>query len=198
VGRRRLGRPVVRALLASCFVLRSERLLLRPWREADLASFATLNADERVMEYFPATLTRAQSDALAITLSKHIEERGFGLWAVEAPNVSPFVGFVGLHVPTFEASFTPCVEVGWRLAREAWGRGYATEAARAAIADGFRRLQLAEILAWTVPANTRSRRVMERLGMQRSQADDFDHPRLPAGHRLRHHVVYRLSAAVST
>jgi ribosomal-protein-alanine N-acetyltransferase len=173
-------------------VLRSERLLLRPWREADLAPFAALNADERVMEYMAATLTRAESDALATTLKNHIEEHGFGLWAVEVQGLSPFVGFVGLNVPTFEAPFTPCVEVGWRLAREAWGRGYATEAARAAIADGFQRLGLKEILAWTVPSNIRSRRVMERLGMLRSPDDDFDHPRMSEHHPLRRHVVYRI------
>jgi RimJ/RimL family protein N-acetyltransferase len=173
-------------------VLRSERLLLRPWREADLAPFAALNADGRVMEYMAATLTPADSDALATTLKNHIEEHGFGLWAVEVQGLSPFVGFVGLNVPTFETPFTPCVEVGWRLAREAWGHGYATEAARAAIADGFQRLGLKEILAWTVPANIRSRRVMERLGMLRSPDDDFDHPRMPEHHPLRRHVVYRI------
>lgn len=143
------------------------------------------------MQYMPAVLARGESDALAAQLGAYIETHGFGLWAVEVPGVAPFVGFVGLHVPTFHARFTPCVEVAWRLAREAWGRGYATEAARAAMADGFGRLGLEEVLAWTVPANVRSWRVMERLGMRRSPDDDFDHPRLPEGHALRRHVVYR-------
>jgi RimJ/RimL family protein N-acetyltransferase len=173
-------------------MLRTGRLLLRPWCDSDLAAFAALNADPQVMEYLPSMLGRAESDALAARLRTFIESRGFGLWAVEVPSSEPFVGFVGLHVPDFEAPFTPCVEVGWRLARTSWGRGYATEAARAAVDDGFGRLGLTEILSWTVPANERSWRVMERLGMRRSPAEDFDHPKLAEGHPLRRHVLYRL------
>ena len=116
---------------------------------------------------------------------------GFGLWAVEVAGGPPFIGFVGLAVPRFEAHFTPAVEVGWRLAREHWGRGYATEAARAALDYGFGTVGLEEVVSLTVPANTRSIAVMERLGMTRDPADDFDHPRLPEGHRLRRHVLYR-------
>ena len=172
--------------------LRTDRLLLRPWREADREPFAALNADARVMEYMPSVLSSERSDALAAELSVEIEERGFGLWAIEIPGVAEFAGFAGLHVPTFEAPFTPCVEIGWRLAHDLWGRGYATEAARAVVRDGFERLGLAEILSWTVPANLRSRRVMEKIGMRRSPGDDFDHPRVPEGHPLRRHVVYRL------
>jgi RimJ/RimL family protein N-acetyltransferase len=172
--------------------LRTDRLLLRPWREADREPFAALNADARVMEYMPSVLTRSQSDALIAELSAEIDGRGFGLWAVEVPGVAAFAGFVGLHVPTFEASFTPCVEIGWRLAHAAWGHGYASEAARAVVRDGFERLGLTEILSWTVPANLRSRRVMEKIGLRRSPEDDFDHPRVPEGHPLRRHVVYRV------
>jgi RimJ/RimL family protein N-acetyltransferase len=173
--------------------LRTERLLLRAWRPSDLEAFAELNADPEVMEHFPAPLDRAESDAAARRIDAHFAVHGFGLWAVEAPGIAEFAGFVGLAVPSFEAAFTPCVEVGWRLARRHWGRGYATEGARAALAFGFERRGLEEIVSFTAAPNLRSRRVMERLGMSRSAADDFDHPRLPEGHPLRRHVLYRLS-----
>src|SRR5919202_1462463 len=126
--------------------LRTARLLLRRWRDEDRAPFAAMNADPRVMEFFPGVLSRAESDDLAARIDHNFERQGFGLWAVEIPGVTDFAGFVGLAVPRFEAHFTPCVEVGWRLARAYWGRGYATEAARAALAVGFRRLGLDEIV----------------------------------------------------
>ncbi len=173
--------------------MRSERLLLRRWRPSDLAPFAALNADPRVMRHFPATLSRAESDAFADGIEDHFAAKGFGLWAVEVPGGAPFIGFVGLSVPRFEASFTPCVEIGWRLAAEHWGRGYAPEAARAALAFGFDTLALREILSFTAMANQPSRRVMEKLGMTHDPADDFDHSALPEGHALRRHVLYRLS-----
>jgi RimJ/RimL family protein N-acetyltransferase len=169
------------------------RLRLRGWREEDLAPFAALNADPRVTEHFPGPLDRAESDALVAHFQVHFDRHGFGFWAVEAPGVAPFVGFVGLAVPSFQAHFTPCVEVGWRLAAEFWGRGYASEAASSALAFGFECLRLAEIVSFTVPGNLRSRRVMERLGMARSAGDDFAHPRLPEGHPMRLHVLYRMS-----
>lgn len=172
--------------------LRTERLLLRRWREEDRAAFAALNADPRVMEHFPALLSREESDALASGIEARFAERGFGLWAVEVVGSAPFIGFIGLAVPRFEAVFTPCVEIGWRLAAEHWGYGYATEGARAALAFGFESLGLVEILSFTVPANARSRRVMESLGMTHDERDDFDHPLLPEGHRLRRHVLYRI------
>ena len=168
------------------------RLLLRPWRDEDVAPFAAMNADVRVMEHFPKPLSGAESNAVAERIRGHFGRHGFGLWAVEVVGAAPFAGFVGLSVPTFEAHFTPCVEVGWRLAFEGWGHGYATEAARAALDFGFARLGLEEIVSYTVPANLRSRRVMERLGMTRSPTDDFDHPWLPEEHPLRRHVLYRL------
>jgi RimJ/RimL family protein N-acetyltransferase len=167
------------------------RLLLRPWRDEDLPAFAAMNADPRVMEFFPRPLDRAESDARAARIRDHFARHGFGLWAVEVPGVADFIGFVGLSVPDFEMPFMPCVEVGWRLAHEHWGQGYATEAARAALDFGFRRLALDEIVSFTVPANRRSRGVMERIGMTRTPADDFDHPALPEGHPLRRHVLYR-------
>lgn len=175
-------------------VLTSERLILRPWREEDLAPFAAMNADPEVMRHFPATLSRTESDALVGRVRLHFSTRGFGLWAVEVPGVTSFAGFVGLAVPRFAAHFMPCVEIGWRLARAYWGKGYATEGARAALAFGFGTLKLAEIVSFTVAANHASRRVMERLGMRRDPADDFDHPTIAAGNPLRRHVLYRLRA----
>src|SRR6266446_9133853 len=173
----------------------SPRLSLRAWRESDLGSFAALNADPAVMEYFPKTLSREESDALAGRIQAAMKLRGFGLWAVEVPGVADFIGFVGLSVPAFEASFSPCVEIGWRLARAHWGMGYATEAASAALRYAFDRLRLDEVVAFTVPANARSRRVMERIGMRRSPSEDFHHPNISEGHPLRLHVLYRLSRA---
>ena len=173
--------------------LSTDRLRLRAWRVADRAAFAALNADPIVMEHMPATLSSVESDALIARFEAHWRDHGFGLWAVERPEDQQFLGFVGLSRPSFEAPFTPAVEIGWRLARDEWGHGYATEAARAVLQFGFESLGLEEIVSFTVPANVRSRAVMERLGMHRDPADDFDHPRLPEGHALRRHVLYRLS-----
>lgn len=172
--------------------LRTERLLLRWWRAEDREPFALLNADPRVAEFLPGTLTRAESDARAERIEAHFAEHGFGLWAVEVPGTAPFAGFVGLSVTTFAAAFTPCVEIAWRLDAHHWGCGYATEGARAALAFGFEHLGLAEMVSFTVPANVRSRRVMERIGMRHDPEGDFDHPLLAEGHPLRRHVLYRL------
>jgi RimJ/RimL family protein N-acetyltransferase len=174
-------------------VIITPRLLLRPWREEDLEAFAALNADKRVMEFLPNVHSTAESNALAVRIREHFDRHGFGLWAVEVVGVANFVGFTGLSVPRFQAHFTPCLEVGWRLAYEHWGKGYATETAKAAVNFGFVDLRLDQIVSFTVPGNLRSRRVMERLGMTHSPADDFDHPGLPEGHRLRRHVLYKLS-----
>ena len=173
--------------------LRTARLLLRRWRQIDREPFANLNADPVVMEHFPGVLSRKESDAMVDRIEAQFNEVGYGLWAVEAPDEALFIGFVGLSVPNFQAHFMPAVEIGWRLDRTCWGRGFATEAARAALADGFVRVGLTEIVSFTAPANVRSIRVMERLGMTHNPADDFDHPRLPEGHRLRRHVLYRLN-----
>lgn len=173
--------------------LRTERLLLRQWRDEDLEPFAALNADPETMRFFPAPPTREQSDALAAIARGQIEDEGWGLWAVEVEDGASFIGFVGLSRPSFEAHFTPAVEVGWRLAREHWGHGYATEAARAAVAHGFEELGLDEIVSFTSTLNEPSWRVMERLGMRHDPADDFEHPRVAIGHPLRAHVLYRLS-----
>lgn len=173
-------------------MLTTLRLRLRPWTPQDLLPFAAMNADARVMQFLPTLLARAESAAMVARIQEHFERHGFGLWAVEVAGVAEFIGFVGLSVPTFEAHFTPCVEIGWRLACEYWGQGYATEAARAALDFAFRQLQLEQVVSFTAPANHRSRRVMERLGMARSPDDDFEHPNLATGHPLRTHVLYRL------
>ena len=173
--------------------METERLLLRRWRFSDRKLFALINQDPEVMEYFPAHLPRAESDEMADRIEAHFRRHGFGLWAAELHGSEEFIGFIGLAVPRFEAAFTPCVEIGWRLARSHWGRGLATEGARAAMRHAFEHLGLPSLVSFTVPANLRSRRVMEKLGMTHDPADDFDHPGLPAGHLLRSHVLYRLS-----
>jgi len=175
--------------------IETERLLLRPWRDADREPFAALNADPEVMRHFPRPLSREESDTLADRIVARMDERGWGSFAVEIKGGEPFIGFVGPSVPSYEIPCGPCVEIGWRLARTAWGRGYATEAARAAVGLAVERLELREIVSFTVVANSRSRAVMERLGMTHDPADDFDHPLIEAGHPMRRHVLYRLSAS---
>ena len=170
----------------------TDRLLLRQWRDGDRAPFAALNADPEVTRWLRSSLDRAESDALVDRFAADWAELGFGLWALERRSDGRFIGYTGLWRPRFEAQFTPAVEVGWRLARDAWGQGYATEAARASLGFGFDSLGLDQIVSFTVPDNVRSRRVMERLGMHRDPADDFDHPRFEPGHPLRRHVLYRL------
>ena len=180
-------------------LLTTERLILRQWQESDRDAFARLNADPVVMEHFPHCLTREESDAAVTRTQKVIGERGWGFWAVEIRGGAPFIGFVGLSKPGFESHFTspkaPCVEIGWRLAKEHWGNGYASEAATACLRFGFEKLTLQEIVAFTVPLNERSRAVMKRVGMSRDPADDFDHPNLEPGHPLRRHVLYRMSGS---
>jgi len=171
--------------------LRTDRLWLRRWQLEDREPFARLNSDPRVVEFLPRLLSREESDTLADRIEAHFQRHGFGLWVVEVPGITRFAGFVGLSIPRFEAVFTPCIEIGWRLDADHWNHGYATEGARAALAFGFRSLDLDEILSFTVPANVRSRRVMEKIGMTHTASDDFDHPALPEGHPLRRHVLYR-------
>ncbi len=172
--------------------LRTTRLLLRRWRPEDLAPFAALNADPAVMEHLPGALSRAESAALVERFEAGFERDGYGLWAVEIPGEAPCIGFVGLSPVAFDVFFAPAVEVGWRLARRFWGRGLASEAAGAAVAFGFQRCRLEEIVSFTAVGNLRSRAVMERLGMRRDPHEDFDHPLLAAGDPLRRHVLYRL------
>jgi len=172
--------------------LKTARLLLRCWREEDFAPFAAMNADPLTMRFMPSVLTADETRALMERLEDHHRLHGFGVWAVEVPGVSPLIGFTGLQRVSFDAPFLPAVEIGWRLAPAFWGKGYATEAAEAALRVGFERLNLGQIVSFTVEANKPSWSVMERLGMVRNPAEDFDHPRLPAGHPLRRHILYRL------
>ena len=194
--------------------LSTRRLLLRRWTTGDREAFAALNADPVVMEHFPAPLTRSESDALVDQLDAHLGEHGWGRWAVEvrapAPDAEPsadsadsadsggsggFAGFAGLAIPQFHSHFTPAIEIGWRLARWAWGHGYATEAASAALDFAFSTLGRTEVVSFTAATNLASQAVMRRLGMTRDARGDFAHPALPADHRLSRHVLYRLSAA---
>jgi RimJ/RimL family protein N-acetyltransferase len=173
--------------------LETERLILRGWCDHDLTAFAQMNSDPKVTELLQGPMTADQSSEMMGRLKANFAERGFGLWAVEVKASGSFAGFTGITVPRFEAAFTPCIEVGWRLAFEHWDKGYATEAAREAVRFGFEQAGLGEIVSFTTVANVRSRRVMEKLGMFRDPAEDFDHPALPVDHPIRPHVLYRLS-----
>ncbi|NVK33573.1 MAG: GNAT family N-acetyltransferase [Rhodobacteraceae bacterium] len=175
--------------------LETDRLILRPWRDEDLAPFAEMNADPMVMEYFPSTLTRTQSDDLVSRAQTKFLNDGFCFQPAEEKDTGSFIGFVGLSVPSFPSPvpFQPCVEIGWRLDKKFWGRGYASEAALCWLGFGFETLGLSEIVSFTAEQNRRSQRVMERIGMRRTVDDDFLHPALPDQHPLQRHVLYRLS-----
>ncbi len=174
--------------------IQTERLLLRQWREEDLEPFAALNADPRVMEYFPSTLSREESSQMVKRIQSNIEKRGWGFWAASLIQTGEFIGFIGLEDVHFTAPFTPAVEIGWRLAFDFWGKGYATEGARAALQYGFETVNLKEIVSFTAAQNMRSRHVMEKIGMCHDPKEDFDHPKLKKGHPLERHVLYRLNA----
>lgn len=172
-------------------MIETDRLLLRQWVEGDREPFAALNADPVVMEHFPATLSREESDAFMDRQMAIIDQQGWGLWAVEVRSTGDFIGFTGLLVPVFDAEFVPCVEIGWRLAAASWGNGYATEAATAVLDHAFTQIGLDDVVSFTYVGNDRSRRVMEKIGL--TERLEFDHPNLP-GHRLRRHVLYGLAA----
>jgi RimJ/RimL family protein N-acetyltransferase len=172
-------------------MIETKRLLLRSWRDADLGPFAQLNADPNVYEFFGKGLSAGESAALVKDIQEEIDQQGFGLWALELKETKAFIGCTGLSVPEFTAHFTPCVEIAWRLAVPYWGRGYATEAALAALEYGFHTIGLKEIVAFTAPQNVRSRAVMKRIGMTCDAQGDFNHPLLPEGHPLQRHVLYR-------
>ncbi|MFG2248086.1 GNAT family N-acetyltransferase [Spirillospora sp. NPDC048823] len=175
--------------------LRTSRLVLRRWEDGDREPFAALNADPEVMEHFPAPLTRRESDALIDRIETRFDEEGFGLWALEVAGTGRFIGMTGLAVVRFQAHFVPAVEIGWRLARSAWGRGYAAEAARRALRAAFDDFHLDEVVSFTSTTNLRSQAVMTRIGMTRDPAGDFDHPLVGDGHRLKRHVLWRTTAA---
>lgn len=172
--------------------LQTERLLLRRWKESDLAPFSQMNADPIVMKHFPKKLTPDETKALIEKIENRFEQESLGLWAVELLSNQTFIGFVGLWRPTFDAHFTPCVEIGWRIAKEYWGQGYAPEAARAVLKDGFERIGLDEIVAMTALPNANSMRVMEKIAMTFDPQDNFMHPLVEDGHRLKEHVLYRI------
>ena len=176
--------------------IETERLLLRQWTAADKAPYAALNADPAVMEHFPAGLDRAQSDAMVDRMTATLDERGWGLWAAEERAGGELIGFIGLSVPSFETAFTPCVEVGWRLAAHHWGHGYAPEGAAAVLAYAFATVDLPndEVVSFTTDLNTKSRRVMEKIGLTRNPGRDFDHPNHPTWSG-RHHVLYAIDRA---
>lgn len=173
--------------------IETERLILRPWQPSDRAPFWAMGQDAEVMQYLLPLTDRAASDAVAEKLNTHIEMHGFGFWALEEKGGAPFIGFTGLIHVSADKPFAPAVEIGWRLARAHWGKGYASEAARASLAYGFDTLKLNEIVSLTVPANTRSQAVMKRIGMTRNPDDDFDHAAVPDGSPLKRHVLYRLT-----
>ncbi len=171
-------------------MIATDRLVLRNWRPSDLAAWVAMNADPAVMEHFPAPLTPADSEAMLHANQALITDKGWGLWAVERRGDGAFLGFTGLMQLRPSNPLAPGVEIGWRFARHAWGSGYASEAARGALAFGFERLALPEIVAFTAEGNVRSQAVMDRVGMARREDLDFDHPALPKGHVLERHVVW--------
>ncbi|MFN4174490.1 MAG: GNAT family N-acetyltransferase, partial [Parachlamydiaceae bacterium] len=172
--------------------IKTSRLILRQWQDSDLAPFAALNADPRVREFFPSLQSREESDRDVKCASDHLARYGWGFWAVSLIETGEFIGFIGLEDIYFQAHFTPAVEIGWRLAFDYWGKGYATEGAKAALKYGFETLRLDQIVSFTPVSNMRSRRVMEKIGMHHNKEDDFDHPKLIEGHPLRKHVLYRI------
>jgi ribosomal-protein-alanine N-acetyltransferase len=180
-----------RSRYATGVEMQTPRLLLRGWLESDRTPFTAMNTDPVVMRHYPATMTAAETDAMLARNQLHFERHGFGLWAVVERETGEFTGYIGLAVPSFEARFTPCVEIGWRLAPKFWNRGMATEGATAVLGFAFESLGLDEVVSFTAVENLASRRVMEKLGMIHNPDDDFDHPKLPEGHRLQRHVLYR-------
>jgi RimJ/RimL family protein N-acetyltransferase len=173
--------------------LKTERLLLRQWRNQDLPEMASINADSTVMKYYPKLLSRQESNAAVEKFKSLISKNGWGFWAVESTRDRSFIGLVGLHKPAYKLPFGPCVEIGWRLARASWGQGYATEAGTACLDFAFGKLELSEVFAFSSVPNMKSRAVMERLDMENIQAN-FGHPTVPHNSPLREHVVYKIDS----
>lgn len=178
---------------SSTLIIPTTRLILRQWKEEDVEPFAILNADPRVMEYFPSVKSFEESVKEYEMILAHFKKYGYGWWAVSEIDKVNFIGFIGLRYIDFPSSFTPAVEIGWRLAYNYWKKGYATEGARAALEYGFKTLKLSEIISFTSTSNIRSQAVMKRIGMHHYPKDDFDNPKLPEGHPLRRHALYRLN-----
>jgi RimJ/RimL family protein N-acetyltransferase len=177
-------------------VVRTARLVLRPFTDVDRAPFAALNTHPLVVELLGSSASRAESDAMVDRFSAEMDREGWGLWAVEVDGGAPFIGMVGLHRMSAAMPMAPGIEIGWRLHPDHWGHGYASEAAQASLDYGFGEGGLSDVVAFTTTVNTRSQAVMERIGMTRDLAGDFDHPLLPEGSPLRRHVLYRISAPV--
>lgn len=176
--------------MESIIFIETERLLLRQWKATDLSTYISLNQDKEVMQYFPSLLSEEKTRQHIDVIQKDIEQDGYGLFALERKDTHSFIGFTGFAHPKFEADFTPCIEIGWRLARDQWGMGFATEAAKACLAYGFRTLQFSAIHSFTSVLNTRSEQVMKKIGMQKN--GEFDHPLLEEGHYLQKHVLYTI------
>ncbi|MEM1283462.1 MAG: GNAT family N-acetyltransferase [Chlamydiota bacterium] len=172
--------------------IKTKRLFLRQWTDDDLMQFAVMNADPEVMEYFPALLSTEESNKLAERIRTELQEKEYGFWAVEIQEGASFIGFIGLHRANFDAPFCPCVEIGWRLTKEQWGKGYATEGAKAALDYAFSNLQLPEVLSFTAEVNKRSQKVMKKIGMKHDPSGNFDHPMVPDALPIKPHVLYRL------
>lgn len=184
--------PAANLTMDTTIMIDTDRLLLRPWKDSDKDAFAQLNCSENVMEFFPSTLTREESDALADSIIEHITDTGWGLWAAEEKNSGNFIGFIGLSRYEGNTHFSPAIEVGWRLLDSYWGKGYAPEGARAALDYAFNQLDLDEVVSFTSSTNQKSRRVMEKIGMTYDPTDDYDHPKISDGHPLQRHVLYRI------
>lgn len=174
-------------------MIKTERLLLRQWRNEDFLPFSQITSDPRTTEFFSTSaLNREESDRLADSFMAGIEKRGWGFWAVSVPGVSDFIGYIGLSPVDYKTHFTPAVGIGWQLSYDYWGKGYATEGAKEVLRQAFTLLKLDEVVSITVPGNKRSIRVMEKIGLHRRQEDDFDHPILPIEHPLKKRILYRL------
>ena len=177
--------------------MESKRIILRDWLPSDRDAFFEMNSDPTIMEFMPKILSRPESDQFFDEIVRRLSLNRFGFWAVECKNNNEFLGFTGLNSPSWKSHFTPCVEIGWRICRSAWGQGYGTEAAKVALNYGFNTLGLNEIVSFTVPANKKSIRVMEKIGMKRDHKGDFLHPELPEPHQLSHHILYRISKSMA-
>ena len=173
------------------YVIRTERLGLRFWKPEDLEPFAKMNSDPEVMKYFPAPMTMKESKEALDRIVSHFSNYRYGLFVLEMLEDRRFIGFTGFNRPAFESYFTPCVEIGWRLIIEAWGKGYATEAAAACLEYGFDALRFREVYSFTSVLNKSSERVMQKIGMEKE--GEFDHPKIEQGHPLRKHVLYKIS-----
>lgn len=173
-------------------IIETERLILRTWEEDDMNAYYSLNQDPKVVEFLFKMTSINQARAFIETMNRQFNAHGYTIFALEEKQTGKWIGFTGLNAPVWSERFTPCVEIGWRIRSDCWGHGYATEAAKAILDYGFKMCALDEILAWTVPANIRSIRVMEKIGMMRDFNGDFYHPEIPSGHPLSKHILYRI------